>query len=337
MKKVLKVCLIILVFVIGIFSFSGVKAQAKKSVNDFQVKPVLAANNNPQASYFDLKVKPDTKQTLRLQIINNSSKRQQFNILPNNATTNENGVIDYSVHAKKDASATTSFTDMLGDQTGKQIWVAGKSRSVVSFKLAVPKQSFEGTVLGGFIVYSASAANQAKKSGQNSNLAHYAVAARLIESTQKVTPDLLYKGTKYVGNNGLPRIQVNLQNNQPTIIGTVHLKATVTGEGDKTVAKVNQKMLNFAPNSSFGYQMPTLNGKALKSGQYRLKMTVKADNGSWKFDRLFTVTDKDGKAAKIAKPGINWKQIIMWIIEGLAVLIVLGYIINKFRKWMKKD
>ena len=87
----------------------------------------------------------------------------------------------------------------------------------------------------------------------------------------------------------------------------------------------------------FGYQLPTLNNKELKAGNYHLNMTVKGDNGSWKFDKLFTVTDKDGKAAKIAKPATNWKQIIMWVIEGLAILIVLAYIINKFRKWIKKD
>lgn len=322
-------------FAAGVFSFDTITAKA--AVNDFQVKAILPSNNNPQSSYFDLKVKRNAEQTLRIWITNNSSKRQLFNVKPNNATTNSNGVIDYSLQAKKDASATTSFSDMLGDQTGKQVSVAGKSSATVSFKLRTPKQSFDGTVLGGFIIYSASAAEQAQKSKQSSNLAHYVIAARLVESTKQITPDLVYHGTKYVGTNGLPRIQVNLQNTQPTIIGDVHLKATVTGEGNKKVAKVDQKMLNFAPNSSFGYQLPTLNNQKLKSGQYRLNMTVKGDNGSWKFDKLFTVSDKDGKAAKIAKPGINWKQIIMWIIEGLAVLIVLGYIINRFRKWMKKD
>ncbi len=241
------------------------------------------------------------------------------------------------MNTKKDPSATTTFTEMLGNQTGKRIAINGHSSSIVSFKVSMPKESFDGTVLGGFMIYSASAAAQAQKSGQSSNLAHYIVATRLVESSQQVTPDLVYHGTKFIGNHGLPRIQVNLQNTQPTIIGDVHLKATVTGEGNKKVAKVDQKMLNFAPNSSFGYQIQTLNNKALKSGQYRLNMTVKGDNGSWKFDKLFTVSDKDDKAAKIAKPGINWKQIIMWIIEGLAVLIVLGYIINRFRKWMKKD
>ncbi|WP_089108085.1 DUF916 and DUF3324 domain-containing protein [Secundilactobacillus mixtipabuli] len=335
MKKGLKLVFITLMFVAGIFSFTHVPAKA--AVNDFQVKAILPANNNPQASYFDLKVKPKAEQTLRIRITNNSSKRQLFNVKSNNATTNSNGVIDYSLQTKKDASATTSFSEMLGDQTGKQVSVAGKSSAIVSFKLTTPKQPFDGTVLGGFVVYSASAAEQAQKSNQSSNLAHYVIAARLVESTKQVTPDLAYHGTKYVGANGLPRIQVNLQNTQPTIIGDVHLKATVTGEGHQTVAKVNQKMLNFAPNSSFGYQMQTLNNKALKPGQYRLNMTVKGDNGSWKFDKLFTVSDKDGKAAKIVQPATNWKQIIMWIIEGLAILIVLGYIINKFRKWMKKD
>lgn len=322
-------------FAAGVFSFDNITAKA--AVNDFQVKAILPSNNNPQSSYFDLKVKPNAEQNLRIRITNNSSKRQSFNVKPNNATTNSNGVIDYSLPAKKDVSATTSFSDMLGDQTGKRVSVAGKSSATVSFKLTIPRQPFDGTVLGGFIIYSASAAEQAQKSKQSSNLAHYVIAVRLVESTKQVTPDLVYHGTKYVGANGLPRIQVNLQNTQPTIIGDVHLKATVTGEGNKKVAKVDQKMLNFAPNSSFGYQIQTLNNKALKPGQYHLNMTVKGDNGSWKFDKLFTVSAKDGKAAKIAKPGIDWKQMIMWVIEGLAVLIVLGYIINKFRKWMKKD
>ncbi|GAX00365.1 DUF916 and DUF3324 domain-containing protein [Secundilactobacillus silagei] len=337
MKKLLRIVLLTLIFASGVLNLTGGQVHAKTAVNDFQVQAILPSDNLSHSSYFNLKVKPDTNRVLRLRITNNSNKRQRINVQPNNATTNENGIIDYSVHAKKDSSATTSFTDMLSNRNGKSVSVAGKSSAIVSFKLTLPKQPFSGTILGGFLVYSVSATNQVKNSNQSSNLAHYVIATQLVESSQQVKPNLLYHGTKYVGSGGLPRVQVNLQNTQPTIIGNVHVKTTVTGEGNKVVAKVDQKMLNFAPNSSFGYQLPTLNNKELKAGNYHLNMTVKGDNGSWKFDKLFTVTDKDGKAAKIAKPATNWKQIIMWVIEGLAILIVLAYIINKFRKWMKKD
>lgn len=179
------------------------------------------------------------------------------------------------------------------------------------------------------------AAGNAKAAGIN-NLAHYVLAVRLRESNQKIQPDLVYHGAHYNVSNGIPIVGVKLQNTAPVIVGKVHLKATVTGEGHKVVARIDQQNLNFAPTSSFDYQLKTLGQKALKTGRYRLNMTVKADNGYWKFDKLFDVTAQDSHKATAYKQPINWTQIALWVIEALAVLIVLSYVYRRIKQWLNR-
>lgn len=336
-KRVTKFVLLTLAIFITAMGVATKVTQAKSSVNQFQVKPILPADNAAKSSYFDLKVKPSQSQVLKIRIFNNSTKRQQFYVKPSNATTSSTGAIAYTGSSKKDASAATAFSDMISDKTGKPVTIDGQSSATVSFKLNVSKQQFTGTVLGGFVVHSVSASDHAAQNSGVNNLARYVVAVRLKESSTTVKPNLLYHGTHYAGMNGLPAIQVKLQNNQPVIIGNVHLKATVTGEGNKTVAKVDNQLLNFAPTSRFNYTISTLNGQQLKTGQYRLLMTVKGDNGYWKFDKLFTVTNSDTASAHVAKRPFDWWQLLQWVIEGLAALIVLAYLVKKVRDWWHKD
>ncbi len=82
-------------FVFSTFSFEQL---ALADSNDFSVVPVLTENQNPDVlSYFELTVTPNQKQTLKIRIKNNSNESVKYNLYVNTATTNQKGIIDYSI------------------------------------------------------------------------------------------------------------------------------------------------------------------------------------------------------------------------------------------------
>ncbi|WP_054699147.1 WxL protein peptidoglycan domain-containing protein [Secundilactobacillus odoratitofui] len=68
-KRVTKFVLLTLAICITALSVSSGVTQAKSSVNQFQVKPILPADNAAKSSYFDLKVKPSQSRTLKIRIL----------------------------------------------------------------------------------------------------------------------------------------------------------------------------------------------------------------------------------------------------------------------------
>ena len=70
---------------------------ASANSGGFSVSPVMPENQNPQSSgYFDLNVSPDQQQELVINVTNTSDVEITvlMNLFP--ATTNRNGIVDYS-------------------------------------------------------------------------------------------------------------------------------------------------------------------------------------------------------------------------------------------------
>ena len=81
----------------------------------YSVKANIPENQiDKDKSYFDLKMKPNEEQAITLTVSNSSEEKIELNIVPNNAKTNQNGVIDYSEeNLKKDNSQVYSLTDII--------------------------------------------------------------------------------------------------------------------------------------------------------------------------------------------------------------------------------
>ena len=119
----------------------------------YSVKANIPENQiDKDKSYFDLKMKPNEEQAITLTVSNSSEEKIELNIVPNNAKTNQNGVIDYSEeNLKKDNSQVYSLTDII---SGKQkIALNPGETKEVSFQLKMPSEEIDGIVLGGFYIY----------------------------------------------------------------------------------------------------------------------------------------------------------------------------------------
>ncbi|MFD1484079.1 WxL protein host-binding domain-containing protein [Lacticaseibacillus baoqingensis] len=260
-------------------------------------------------------------------VTNSAKTPQTFMVQAANAVTNSNGIITYNQGAAKTAPKHVAFSDLLPERTKATVTIPAGHTQTVAFTVTTPQTPFNGLVLGAFSVRSLTAAQAAQKQGGFANLANYVIGVSLTENHAKITPHLTYHGAKYASQNHLPHVAITLANTQPVIIGTVHLTAKVTDEHGKVVAATEQAGLNFAPSNRFDYHLATKANRALAAGKYRLQLKIKADNGQWSFDRHFTVTKNTVKHTKVAH-FINWKHWLWLVIDGLAVLIIIGFLLN---------
>ena len=136
MRILIKKFVLVLMFVFSTFSFEQL---ALADSNDFSVVPVLTENQNPDVlSYFELTVTSNQKQTLKIRIKNNSNESVKYNLYVNTATTNQKGIIDYSItDFEKDESLKLSLKDCLTLKE-QYVDVPANSEKEVSLKLSIP-------------------------------------------------------------------------------------------------------------------------------------------------------------------------------------------------------
>lgn len=302
-----------------------------QSVNQFTVKAVLPADNAKGVSHFDLNVVPQHSRTLTVAITNQAKQPQRFAISAANAVTNSGGIIAYDAGTRKTAPTHVAFSDLLQARTKALVTVPARQTKTVGFVVKAPTQRFSGLVLGAFNVESLTAAAQAKRQGGMVNLANYVLGVSLHESSAAVKPRLRLTGAGYTSANALPIVAIKLANRAPTIIGAVRLQARVTNAHGQSVARVDRRQLNFAPDNAFTYALGTTGQKALRAGKYHLDLKIAADNGHWHFKKAFTVSAKRVAKTKIVHH-IDYAWWLWRLVDLVAVGIIIWFIVSRIRQ-----
>jgi hypothetical protein len=326
MKKIIKKMMLVLIFAFTSLSFGPL---VLADSNDFSVIPVLPENQNPDVpSYFDLIVTPKQQQTLQVKIKNNSNENVKYKLYVNTATTNQNGIIDYSISDfEKDESMKLSLKDCI-TLNESVVEVPANSEKEVSLELNIPEAPFEGIALGGITVEPIA---EEDNEGVN-NLFTRTLAIQIAESTTAIVPEL-YGGEVLVSQENLRNnIKFELRNSTPTIISKVKAEIAITKQGDKQpILEQTKEHLSFAPNSKFSL-MTEWNGQ-FESGKYVYNIDLKDDEGNkWTFSKEFEI--KTEEAEKLNETSVDEKKssvkdyllyivIFLILLIGLVILIIL--------------
>ncbi|EMC0702293.1 DUF916 and DUF3324 domain-containing protein [Enterococcus faecalis] len=330
MKKIIKKVMLVLIFAFTSLSFGQL---ALADSNDFSVIPVLPENQNPDVpSYFDLIVTPKQQQTLQVKIKNNSNENVKYKLYVNTATTNQNGIIDYSVSDfEKDESMKLSLKDCI-TLNESVVEVPANSEKEVSLELNIPEAPFEGIALGGITVEPIA---EEDNEGVN-NLFTRTLAIQIAESTTAIVPEL-YGGEVLVSQENLRNnIKFELRNSTPTIISKVKAEIAITKQGDKQpILEQTKEHLSFAPNSKFSL-MTEWNGQ-FESGKYVYNIDLKDDEGNkWTFSKEFEI--KTEEAEKLNETSVDEKKssvkdYLLYIV--VLFIVLMGALIWVIRKKMK--
>ncbi|PWF99685.1 DUF916 and DUF3324 domain-containing protein [Levilactobacillus bambusae] len=311
--------------VIAILGLSTTPAHADQSSGaGFTMQIEKPANTIDETqSYFNLKVRPNQKQTLAIKVINLQDRQRTVRVTPVSAYTNDNVQVAYRPHvAAGQTLANYQFSDLVsGAQT---VTVAPKATKVVKFQLRVPTHTFRGLIDGGF---KAEGTDQkpakAEKGFSINNRYALLMGATLQEDTKRVSPTLKLTAVTPKIVNQTTTLVANLNNAKPVLFGQMTIKSQVTKVGsDKVLHSQTKRNLTVAPSTAFGYRMDW-NREPFKPGKYNLHLVATSGTKEWIFDQRFTISRQE--AAELNQRGHNLKKsyLWLWILFGILLLILL--------------
>lgn len=329
--------------VLTIFCVSvGMEKECQAVEANFTAVPVLPDNQAAEtAGYFDLSVKAGEKQTLSIQLSNQSTKEQTLHMEVTNAVTSDVGTIDYTADLDRiGPSLSVPLTSLI--KGPKEVKLKAKESQTVEFELSVPKQSFNGVILGGiyFKPKEDDPSNQDAQGVQIQTIYSRLIAVRLQESDKKVTPELQLTDVKpNVIEDGRVFL-ATIQNTQPVIVEDLSIEANIytKGEEDTPVYTAKGDGMRMAPDSVFAYRI-FIGDQSFDQGSYVLRLTAQSAGKTWHLDKEFKVSRKD--AARLnqlvlmddesaaAKGTFVW-----WFFGIVGLLLLLGT--GVFFAWRKQ-
>lgn len=304
---------------------------SKASELNFSVNAVIPDNQiDKEKSYFDLKVTPGEKQKLIVKLRNTTDKEIVINPHIQSAKTNKNGVIDYTPNKiKKDDTLKIAMEDVA--KVPEEVTVPPQSEKDLTIEVTVPKDKFDGVILGG--IYLKEDTSKNKEEGKENDVAikneySYVVALQMRQNDNKVKPMLHMNEVNPETQNARNVIVANIQNSEPMIISKLKIDATVNKKGSKdNLAILKKENLQVAPNSNFNIAVP-LEGEKLEAGTYILNMKAESAGKEWQFKKEFSISAD--KATTMNEKDVTLEKetpTMLYIFLGVAFLIVIAVVI----------
>lgn len=305
----------------------------------FTVVPQLPQNQiNSGVSYFDLMMTPGDEQVLQVELINTSNKDITVSVDTISASTNRNGIIDYTTPNIKDESLIVAFSEIAAPES-EQITIPKNSSKMSDIKVTMPKQLYDGSVLGGLIfrkVSNQKEINDSLTSSQENNTAgatidniySYVVGVKLTETDTKVSPNFEIDSIDPTAINYQKAIFANIRNTQPLIIKGMDVNVEITKENSNEVLLENSlKNIDMAPNSVLPFPV-LLDDVKMSPGKYIANIHIELNDQEWDFEEPFEID---------ANATIMWEEntikpsssMPFWAIILITVgaLVLLGIII----------
>lgn len=348
-KSILKNRIVsILLFVAILFSIIPMVniVNASEDEAGFYVSANLPKNQlDDSASYFDLEMKPEQKQTISVDIYNEKSKEMKISVYAANASSNSNGIIDYTKQGIKDNTLVFPFEEiaMLENPVVK---IPASSKETVNIELNMPKDEYEGIILGGLVFTEVAD----KKENENvtsmsiDNTISYALAIKLSEKDTPVEIDLSLDNVEAKTINYEPVIVHDIRNSAMSMSTKMDINVEISHEETgKTVFSHEDSDLSIAPNSLMPYSV-SLKGKNIEAGDYVSKVNIKYKNKQDEeevitFEKEFSVKDelanKVKEYNKTSQKMPTWAKIIIVflviLIASVVALIIMLVVRNKKR------
>ncbi|MEH7512277.1 DUF916 and DUF3324 domain-containing protein [Gottfriedia acidiceleris] len=327
-------------FIIILFLININKFHASAAEMNFAVSAVIPSNQIDQSkTYFDLRMRPGQKQILKVQIKNDSDKNIIVESTANSAFTNSSGIADYSnSNPKVDDTLEIPFTNIA--KVKKETKIPAKSEATVEITIEMPKQQFDGVILGGLNFSEKEDVEEANKKNDNlqiNNKYAYVIGVVLRETDKVIKPDLKLNEIQPKIVNARNVVTANIQNIKPAMLKNLSVDAKVfTEQGKKILHETKKENLRMAPNSNFDYAIDW-GDRALESGNYRLEMKATDGEQSWKWSRIFTIKEKSVEEFKTSDLEKDRK---MWCVIGgilLLLLVILMFILRRRLKKIEKE
>lgn len=288
----------------------------------FRVTPILPKDNDPQASYFRFRVKPDEHRTLRLKVTNHGNSTATYDVHSRISATNSNGYLDYSLD-NLNRQLPTQAKQLFGSRQSQTVVLAPGATKIVKVSLHAPKKTFKGILLAGLTVKPHQKPHVTTKGTGIIATTAYAIALELYQQkTHAEVPNVTFSGAHYRLIQALPKVTLGTANKSPQLVQG-KLNAVLRDATGAVAAKFKLEPLLFAPQSTFNLNLP-LNNHQLSAGAYTLVGTLKTQGGSeFPFNFPIKVTPAQTKNIKRHAASFTTKPTHNWLLTGTIVGLVL--------------
>ncbi|QEA53820.1 DUF916 and DUF3324 domain-containing protein [Loigolactobacillus coryniformis] len=277
-------------------------------------------------NYFDLKLDPGQQQTISVTITNSTNKEVKLKPEVNAATTNLNGVVEYTkTKTKADASRRYSLADYVRPEQ-RTVTVPAQQKKQLNLKVTMPRSQMNGVIAGGLRLQDQNATKQTAESSKGTTVQNqyaYIIGIVLHQNTKTVTPQMKLGKVAASQVNYRNVINTTLRNVTATYINQLTVKAKIYRQGSQKISyRQTNKGMQMAPNSQFAFPV-RLNGQPLKAGKYTLDLVATSKDHKWHFKHNFTIAGQ--QATKLNKRDVTIKPDYTWLytLIGAVVLILL--------------
>lgn len=348
MKRLLPIFSLVALILFPIVTFAedtkeseGITENEKRA--GFTVQAVLPENQiNDRVSFYHLLVTPEQSQTIQVKILNTSAEKQEYKVEVINAATNRNGLITYDEREKEpDESMKLPIEEVAKPKT-TEVTVDGYSEGVAEIEIQLPKESFQGILLGGVRISLQSDDSEDESKGMSvKNTYGYAIGLVLTEQDfapiygetelklQKLQPEIDY-GSKV--------LEASIQNPHPEAMQKLTAEGKIVRKGQKkALAESKLENAKIAPNSVFPFQVDW-GMQEVSAGEYTFIGKVKGETKTWNFKQDFTITREMAKkmnkqtAFRIFIP--SWWTTSFYGL-GTVTSVVIAWLVVRFVKRKK--
>lgn len=327
--------LIFINFIVGfVFLFDTiVYASSQDNKLNFTYFNVLPSNQiDKDASYFDLKVKPNDEQTLVTQVKNESNKKIIIGVSVNNATTSSSGIINYSNQNKIKKDSVTRLTDIIA--APEKIVLKPFETKELKIKIKMPKKEFDGIVLGAIKLQEIDEKQNQEESYDTVSIENkyaYVYTVSLRENNKKTKVDFS-KNETFIKND---YIYISFNNDSEDIVSKVKIQTILKStESDKVINSFSVDNYTMAPSSDIS--IPIFNKEQLSDGEYITNTKVTVENKNWEFNSIFKVDSVNDESLnkdidRSKKADFNFFKIILNIFLLILLATLFYFIIIRFR------
>lgn len=339
-----------LILVIGLFL--GPLAHASEF--NFAIQPEIPSNQlDRSVSYFDILLGKGQSQVLNIDLRNDTKQAVTVSVEVASATTNLNGVVEYSPNEIKPAA---SLTYNLAKQVTfpKEVTIAPDSTTQLPITVTMPDQEFNGVIAGGITL-------KEKKTGTTNsssteagvainNEFSYVVALLMRQNQTAVAADLKLNNVFADQVNYRNVITTALENPTATYINKVAVDGQIVKKGDQTALyTIHKDDMQIAPQSTFDLPI-SLDGEALEPGTYVAQLTVygflNADGqyqrtsgettqhyqNRWQLEKEFTIAAKE--ASDLNQKDVTVAKATNWWLYALLLILILLILVVAYLLWL---
>lgn len=311
-----------------ILSLCGFPENFQAMENDFSASIMTTSHQIGESKgHFNLLLKPNEEDLLPVKIINTSSKTQVFTVSINDAATNINGIVDYTMNAPTSYDNSRLKVTELVKKKYLEVSVEKNSGETVYISVKMPNQMFDGTLLGGVTVRKKEDGKQNKEMLEN--IFAYSFAIQICQNQKVICPKLMFKDINIEQLDNRNAVSMVLNNVSPTLISHLVGTFTIISQKDgRLITEEKREDMSIAPNNQFS--LPVFLNKEFIPGKYTYKLTLKSEKNQWEFEKNFEISSKEARQFnQISVDGKEGKKSMMLIIFFLIIIIILTSIIVK--------